>query len=60
MNDAIGLRKTLQMLATIVGNIPDAEAKIRTILSVVPSSSLTQVRRPTIAMVSYLANDYRQ
>ena len=48
------------MLVTIVGNIPDAEAKIRTILPVVPSSGLTQVRRPTVAMVSYLANDYGQ
>ena len=60
MNNAIDLRKPLQILVTVVGNIPDIEAKIRTILSVVPSSSLIQVRRSTMVIVSYLANDYRQ
>ena len=43
--DAMGLGKTLQMLATMVGNPPDPGATVRATLLVVPSSVIEQVRR---------------
>ncbi|KAI9765896.1 MAG: hypothetical protein M1840_007037 [Geoglossum simile] len=40
--DAMGLGKTLQMLAVMVGNAPDSGTKCRTTLLVVPSSVIDQ------------------